>query len=220
MGASYSEQTDPLCLDDDTAAALLRGAPWRRVAIIGDSTAEGVGEPTPGYRTLPWTERLLSALRTAVGPVDYLNTGRTGATTREVIDEQLAAVLAFRPDLVLAGCGGNDLLVRRPDYPATERNLDEILRAATGSGARVLTSTLDDDVRDPAMAAFRPRLEALNDIIRRVARRHGAIVLDLKGHPIRERTDLISADGIHYSMAGHALVAAEVIRTLSAAIPR
>ncbi|WP_431965555.1 SGNH/GDSL hydrolase family protein [Nocardia sp. bgisy134] len=225
MGATSSaneltEQTDPLCIADETAADLLRDAPWRRVAIVGDSTAEGVGEPYPGYRTIAWPDRLMAALHTAVGEVAYLNTGKMGATSRQVLDHQLEPVLTFEPDLALIGCGGNDLWVARPDYAATEDNLDRLFSAITGTGARTLTSTLDDDIKDPQLQPFRVRLQTFNDIIRRIADRYDAILLDLDGHPIRQRTNLVSSDNIHYTMAGHAVVATEIIKTLATAIPR
>ncbi|MFI0486090.1 hypothetical protein [Actinomadura sp. 9N215] len=49
---TLSEWTDPAVLPAADAAALLSGASWTRMVTIGDSVAEGVREPVPGYRDL------------------------------------------------------------------------------------------------------------------------------------------------------------------------
>jgi len=41
--AATVEATDPYCLRDGEAAALLAGHPWRRFAVVGDSVAAGIG---------------------------------------------------------------------------------------------------------------------------------------------------------------------------------
>src|SRR5215211_3749346 len=78
------EIADPHCLSDSDAADLLRGAPWRRFAVMGDSFAEGVGGPCPGYADVPWAERVAEALRANQPDLAYLNTGKMGLRTAEV----------------------------------------------------------------------------------------------------------------------------------------
>ncbi|MBB5917598.1 lysophospholipase L1-like esterase [Nocardia transvalensis] len=218
-GAVYTEDTDPDCIPDDVAAEMLRDAPWRRIALVGDSTAHGAGDPSPGYREMYWAPRVLQALRTAVGEVEFLNTGRINATTRQVIDEQLDAALAFEPDLLYVACGGNDLWTDTPDYEAAERNLDRIFAAGVERGARVATMTIADAVPQhvPELLPFRERLDLLNQAIRRAATRHDAILIDLWWHPVGHRSTVMSADNIHFNVSGHAVVAAEVVKALSAA---
>src|SRR5215470_4382308 len=46
--AESREAADPWCLADGEASRLLAGHPWRRFAVLGDSVAEGVFEPTEG----------------------------------------------------------------------------------------------------------------------------------------------------------------------------
>ena len=57
------EAADPYCLRPGEAATLLAGHPWRRFAVLGDSIAEGVGDPVPGYEHLGWADRVAAALR-------------------------------------------------------------------------------------------------------------------------------------------------------------
>ncbi|MEV0292121.1 SGNH/GDSL hydrolase family protein [Nocardia sp. NPDC050710] len=217
----YTEATDPDCLDDETAAEMLRGAPWRRVALIGDSTAHGAGDPSPGYREIYWAPRVLKVLRDAVGSVDFLNTGQINATSKQVLDTQLDRAIAFEPDLLYVACGGNDLWTHNPDYDAAEANLDAMFAAGKRTGARLATMTIADAVpaHVPELLPFRERLDELNKRIRAAADRHDAILVDLWWHPVGRRTNVMSADNIHFNISGHAVVAAEVIKALAAATP-
>lgn len=207
------EANDPYCLSDEAATELLAGAPWQRFATVGDSIAEGIGEPSPGYRTVPWADRIASILGG-----DYLNIGRMGSTTAEVVAEQLDRAIAFEPDLVAITCGANDIFAKDPDYAATEANLDRLFGAAAASGAQIFTMTVADVFRDTRLLPLRARLGTVNDIIRAVAARHGAVVAEFWQHPIRMRPDLMSSDNIHFRMSGHAVVAAEVVKVLAATL--
>ncbi|MQY25780.1 SGNH/GDSL hydrolase family protein [Nocardia aurantia] len=218
-GLGYTENTDPDCLADDVAVEMLRAAPWRRIALVGDSTAHGAGDASPGYRTVYWAPRVIAVLRAAVGDVEFLNVGRINATTRQVADEQLDAAVAFEPDLLYIACGGNDLWVDQPDYAAAEDNLERTFAGGAKIGARLATMTIADAVPPgvPELAPFRERLDLINQVIRRVAERHDAILVDLWWHPVGHRPNVLSADNIHFNISGHAVVAAEVIKALAAA---
>ncbi len=43
----------------------------------------------------------------------------------------------------------------------------------------------------------------------------GAIVADMWDHPVNSRADLLSADGVHFSCAGQAVLAAELVKALA-----
>ena len=92
-------------------ASTLSGAPWRRLAVVGDSIAEGVREPHVGYRDLSWIDRIAESLP----GLEVLNLGRRNLLAREVLASQLDAALAFRPDLAIVAAGGNDALRRSFD---------------------------------------------------------------------------------------------------------
>ncbi len=215
----YTEETDPYCIADDAAVEMLRGAPWHRIALIGDSTAFGAGDPSPGYREMYWAPRVVQVLERAVGEVEFLNVGRMNATTAQVIDEQLDAALEFGPDLLYVAAGGNDLWADEPDYAASERNLDRIFAAGRNDGARLATMTIADAVPEhiPALLPFRARIDELNKVIRRVADRYDAILTDLWWHPVGRRPTVMSVDNIHFNISGHAVVAGEIIKSLATA---
>ncbi|MFI8183669.1 SGNH/GDSL hydrolase family protein [Actinacidiphila glaucinigra] len=210
------EGADRHCLPADEAAELLRPAPWQRFAVMGDSFAEGVGGPCPGYADVPWPERVAGALRATRPGLEYLNTGETGLRTAQVRRTQLERVLAFRPDLVNVASGGNDLFVPEPDLDAVEADLDAVYRALREQKAHIFAFTVAD-IFDafPELVEFRARITALNERIRAVAGRYDATVVEMERHPVRNEPTLMSGDGIHFSMHGHAVLASEIIRNLA-----
>ncbi|MBF6385699.1 SGNH/GDSL hydrolase family protein [Nocardia farcinica] len=219
---SHTEADDPMLLDPGAAGALLRGAPWRRYAVLGDSIAQGIGDPTPGYRAVGWAERVADALRAVVPGLAYLNTGRMGATSAQVREDQLPRVLEFAPDLVHVICGGNDMFATEPDLDGLRDNLDAMFTALRATGAQLCTFTVADVWEVERMADMRPmreRMTAMNAVIRDVAADHDALLVDFWRHPLRLRPDLMSADLIHFGTGGHAVVATEMIRALGTLVP-
>jgi lysophospholipase L1-like esterase len=211
------EAHDAHCLADEAIDGLLDGAPWRRFALVGDSLAEGVGDPSPGYRTSPWGERLRDALRRQVPSLAYANLARRGLRTAEIRAAQLDGALAFQPDLAGVIGGGNDLLVTPFEPDAVAAELEAMIVALRATGAQVITWTLQDITRAwPALAEgpLLDRLTMLNDGVREVSARHGTILVDLEAAPASGEPDVYSRDLMHSSMRGHAIIAAATIRRL------
>ncbi|MBF6164794.1 SGNH/GDSL hydrolase family protein [Streptomyces gardneri] len=213
-----TEANDPLLLPLAEQRRLLADAPWQRYAVLGDSIAQGVGDPSPGYEPRGWADRVAAVLAEARPGLAYLNTGRIGATSDQVLAEQLPAVLEFRPDLVHLTCGGNDLFLAGGDLTQLRTNLDTLFGTLARTGAQVVTFTLADVWEVERMAPMRPmrdRMAALNDLVRELAARYDALLLELWDHPLRLREDLMSADLIHFSMSGHAVLASDMVRMLA-----
>ena len=215
---------DPDVLSDHDLAALLSGARWRRVAVLGDSIAEGVREPLDGYRDLSWIDRIAAPLRDAAPNLALLNLGRRNLLAAEVRTSQLAPALAFRPDLAIVSAGGNDALGRAFDPGAVERELVAIVGPLRRAGADVLLLELMDIVASglvpPEQAAVLDgRMRRLAELTRRVARRHGAILVEMRGHPASADPGVYARDRLHLNARGHAIVGSEAVRALSAAIP-
>ncbi|MEV0077501.1 SGNH/GDSL hydrolase family protein [Nocardia neocaledoniensis] len=219
----FTEADDPLLLAPDAAAALLRDAPWRRFAVLGDSIAAGTGDPSPGYAATGWADRVAATLSAVNPALAYLNTGRVGATTGQVRERQLPQILEFAPDLVHVSCGGNDLFEAGGDPGALRENLSAIFAALTEAGATVSTFTVADvwavDRMAP-MRAMRPRMATMNEVIRSVADEYDAVLTEFWEHPVRTRASLMSADLIHFTTSGHAVVATEVVRALAGRLHR
>ncbi|MEE2032434.1 SGNH/GDSL hydrolase family protein [Rhodococcus chondri] len=210
----WTEATDPMCLPPHAQTALLVDATWTRYAVMGDSIAEGTGDASPGYTTSPWADRVAAALRTVHPDLDYLNTGRMGATSGRVVETQLSTVLEFGPDLIHITCGSNDLWSPEADLRRTADNLELLFSAAYDSGATVTTLTLADAFVGEDMLRMRDGVIAVNELVRNLAAKYGAVLLDLWNHPLRLRPELLSADRIHFTMNGHAVLASEMVRAL------
>jgi lysophospholipase L1-like esterase len=195
---------------------MLRGAPWRRVAVLGDSIAEGVREPHDGYRDLSWIDRIAE-------PLGAVALGRRDLRAAEVRELQLPAALGFRPDLAIVAAGGNDALRRSFSAERVGRELDAIAAPLRRAGADLLMIELMDIVASGLVppeqeAAVDERMRGLAEATRRVAARHGAMLVEMRGHPSSADQDVYSSDRLHLNARGHAIVASEAIRVMSAAL--
>lgn len=219
--APVTEAEDPHCLSDEGADELLAGAPWRRFAVLGDSLVAGVGDPSPGYRSLSWPDRTANALcRQTPNGFAYVNFGQPRVRTRQVQSDQLGPALDLRPDLVALVCGGNDLLMRGFDPAVLETEVEGIVRPLAAQGAEIVLFTLMNATEAfPERAVLLPRLNALNDLMIQLAARYRGLLVDMWRHPAVGIRALYSADRTHPSMRGQAVLAAETIRGIAGFIP-
>ncbi|MEU9497813.1 SGNH/GDSL hydrolase family protein [Streptomyces sp. NPDC048196] len=215
---AFTEATDPFCLDQADAVALLTGAPWGRYAVIGDSLSAGTGDPTPGYRDQGWSDRVAGVLRSVRPELEYLNVSETGATTARTLENHAARMIEFAPDLLHVPCGANDIVRRRPDFAEIERTLRQMYDLAKDTGALLTTFTLGRAYVVPVFPDWPERIAAVNEIVRGLASEYGAVVVDMWDHPVNDRDNLLSEDRIHFSTSGQAVMAAEVIKKLAGSL--
>jgi lysophospholipase L1-like esterase len=214
---------EPEVLPFVSQVALLRGAPWRRVAVLGDSIAEGVREPREGFLDLSWIDRVAEPLRAVSPGLCLMNLGLRDLLAAEVRERQLVAALGFRPDLAIVAAGGNDALRRSFSPDDVTRELDGIVGPLRRAGADVLMIELMDIVASglvpPEYAhSLDERMRALAEVTRRVARRHGAMLVEMRDHPASADPDVYSSDRLHLNALGHAIVGTEAVRVLSDAL--
>lgn len=216
-----TEAVDPYCLRAGEAEALLRGHPWGRFAVVGDSIAEGVADTVPGYSPMPYADRVAAELTRMNPELKYLNLGERGLRAHEVRESQLAAALAFGPDLALVACGANDAL--RPGYEAradaVDAELARIIKALQEWGALVITVSIFVRPRYPSLPTWlRPsgteRMAMLGARTTAVAAAAGTVHVDLARHPIATAMDSTSADGLHGNARAQTVAATETIRAL------
>jgi lysophospholipase L1-like esterase len=214
--ALEDEVLGPHCLSAHEAGEHLRGAPWRRFAVMGDSMAAGIGGPSAGYADVSWPVRVFQALRYSRPEVAYLNTGAANLRTADILATQLERVLDFGPDLVTIVAGSNDAFSRSADLAVVQDSLDAACATFTDRGAHLLLFTVTNVFdRSEQLAPFGKRIADLNDRIRALAAKHGATLIEMWDHPIRHAPELMSADGIHFSMMGQAVLAAEIVKGLA-----
>jgi len=191
---------------------------FTRYVAIGDSSTEGLDDPDGrgGYRG--WANRLAERITESQVGLQYANLAVRGLSTRQIRERQLAPALEMRPDLVTLFSGTNDVVRRRFDAAGVAADVEEMHRALIGQGATLLTFTLPD--LTPVMPAARwiaPRVELLNQTLREVAARTGAILVDVARHPVASDPRLWSDDRLHANALGHARIAAALAEALGLA---
>jgi lysophospholipase L1-like esterase len=170
-----------------------------RYLALGDSLSQGVGatdEQTGSFPAL-----LADSWRTDGCPVELLNAGVSGFTAGQILAEQVPRIAAFEPTLITFQAGGNDIASGVP-IEEYRRNVQAVLDAATGSGARVIVLAQNEWFRSPAaddaggdLAAQR---SAYDDVMIAEARARGAEFVDLRPLYAQEAdADRWVEDGIH-----------------------
>lgn len=214
-----NEMDDPYLLGDGEGTQALSKAPWRRFLAVGDSGAEGVTEPVPGYATRPWFDRVADKLRLVQPGLTAVNLGKRNLLAAEVRACQLTPALEFGPDLAAVLSGGNDILRREFDVAATRAEVVPVIAALREAGATVITMGLFDITRSPYVAekyrkVMSERIAELSGMVRDAGREYGALHVDLPAHPAGH-DDIYASDGLHLNARGQAIVATEVVRRLA-----
>jgi len=191
-----------------------------RLAVVGDSTALGVGvgcaHQAPGALLGQWlAEETGRAVRVWV-------CGRFGATTPSLTGKVEQAV-RVRPDLVVVLSGANDSLLPVPLRVAA-RALGRHVRRLVGEGAAVVAAVGPDTGWGDAIPGFLGRLlslrcRRLGRLQARYALRAGARIVSFRDDDFRtQRSRLIADDGFHPSAAGYELHAGRLMHAMLASL--
>ncbi|MGH8878358.1 MAG: SGNH/GDSL hydrolase family protein [Stackebrandtia sp.] len=181
---------------------------------LGDSFTEGMNDHGGNGHFRGWADLAATQLAQSSPSLKYANLAIRGKMFDDVVDEQVPAALRLRPDLVSFVAGGNDALRTSFDPARIAGRFHEAIRVLTASGARVLMSTGFNPPRLPAPRLMRKRVVALNQIIRTLAKRHDAALVDLFADEAFNDTRLWSEDRLHMSALGHRRVALHVCEAL------
>ncbi|QKJ21207.1 glycosyltransferase [Microbacterium hominis] len=181
----------------------------RRYVALGDSLTEGLCDDSrmaPG-QFRGWADRLAHLLAHAQRDrFRYANLAVRSRRIADVVDVQVPAALALRPDLVSVLVGANDLVGGRVDPVALAGRLVPAIARLRAAGCDVLLVTPFLPRRRLALV-FARRFSAYNAELRRVAAATGARLLDLEAHPEVSDPALWAADRVHLRSRGHRLVA-------------
>jgi lysophospholipase L1-like esterase len=208
-----------------TALALIAGCSWTRstgrmlpadpnadvvYVALGDSTVEGIGASS---RASNYVSRLHARLSERYPRARVVNLGVGGATSRDVVGRQLERAVTLKPQLLTVSVGPNDI-TSRVSVKTYGENMEAILgRLTRDTDAVVVVNLLPDLAVTPR---FRGRDLApivgqlsrdFNDVLARVAKRHGVAMVDLYEASRREvprRPELLARDGYHPSDLGYA----------------
>ncbi|QRP43852.1 SGNH/GDSL hydrolase family protein [Amycolatopsis sp. FDAARGOS 1241] len=206
----FPEPADP-APQPTAAAPAAQPRRARRLAVLGDSTAVGLGDPRPNRGGWRGVGPLVAA---ALGVDDdgYLNPSFEGARMKNVLIEQLPAVLAHRADVALLVVGMNDTL--RPDFDAEQISADltELVRTLAAQGTLLVPVRFHDHSKvfrlpSSIKRALAARVAELNAAIDAVVAAEGVPCLNLHELPGAYELTSWSVDRLHPSELGHRMLA-------------
>lgn len=191
--------------------------PWRRYVALGDSFTEGVGDPDPaapnGLRG--WADRVAEVLGSQVEDFAYANLAVRGKLIRQIMDEQIDAALALKPDLITFCAGGNDVIRPGTDPDLITELFDDAVARLSSEGATLVVFTGIDVNFTPVFRPFRGKIAVYNENVRAVAERYDAIVADQWALKTIQDPRFFAEDRLHMNALGHHEVARMVLRTLN-----
>ena len=189
---------------------------FQRYVALGDSFTEGVGDADPnlpnGVRG--WADRVAAVLAIENPDLAYANLAIRGRKLMPILAEQIEPAIAARPDLVTIYAGANDVLRPRVDIDALVGAYDEQVGRLVDAGAQVVMFTAYDPGTHPIFGALRGRFATYNELVREVAERHGATLVDF--WRLREYRDdrMWDTDRMHMASPGHQRMAIAVLDAL------
>ena len=190
-------------------------AGYSRYVALGDSQTEGLWDGDDTVGLMGFADRLAVMIDERYPGLMYANLAVRGRQIRDVLDKQLPAALAMRPDLITVCVGMNDVTRPGPGFDRTLAELDDLHARLSQSAATVVTTTFPDIASIlPVGRLLASRVIEVNDAIRTAADRHGFCLVDLYGAPSMAESDTWSADRVHGSPKGHMLFAAAAAEAL------
>lgn len=192
-----------------------------RVAALGDSLTEGLGDPVPDGSWRGWAVLLAAGLAPLADAVDLRNLATSGARTQDVLLRQLPGARAHRPHLASVVVGVNDTLRASYDIEAVARNLDEAMGALSADGTVLLTACLPDPGRmlrlpGPLARPLGRRMRSVNEVVHALTARYGAVHVHLAESCWVDDPRMWSVDRLHPSERGHRALAREFHALLAA----
>jgi lysophospholipase L1-like esterase len=179
----------------------------RTLAVLGDSTAAGIGDPIGSGRFRGFGPLLALALGEP-DRVRLVNTGRSGARVACVRRDQVPVAVAARPQLAVLLVGLNDTLRADFDPGVLHDDLSAVVAALAAGGATVVCVRFHHHGRvfplpRPVARALDDRIDELNRVIDLVVREQAVHCLDLDALPACYRPSTWSIDRLHPSARGH-----------------
>jgi len=188
---------------------------------LGDSTGAGVGAREGGY-----VARLFKRIEERRPGSTLLNVCVSGATSEDLVRDQLEKGVAANPDLVTVGIGINDI-GHGLTLEQFSKNFEEILTTLQEkTHAQIVVTNLPDVSSAPRIpsvmkSTYQRQIEQYSQRLEEIAKRHGVTVFDvysitkdeLPSHP-----EYFSNDGFHPSDEGYELWASHMWPTVAGAI--
>ena len=186
---------------------------YTRFVAIGDSFTEGLDDPysdgtEPEGTFRGWADRFAEILAAGNPDLEYANLAVRGRKVHEIVEDQVPAALAMRPDLVSLAGGINDVLRPSVDIETVAQVMCDGVQTIRATGADVLLTCFGDPSRRSfLLGRVAARLGAYRHHLLQIAKDYDCYVMDFWGVPIFDDARFWAADRLHLSPAGHTLVA-------------
>jgi lysophospholipase L1-like esterase len=187
------------------------GKDEQRAAVVytalGDSTGVGVGAREGGG----YVARLFERIKREHGDARLTNLCVSGATTADVLREQIKPALSSRPNLVTLGIGINDI-GHGLSAEQFARNYEEIIkRLKAETSAAIVVTNIPDISFAPVVPLYarestRRNVQLFNEKVHAIAERYNLIVVDVYTETHRvipTHPEFFSEDGFHPSAEGY-----------------
>jgi len=204
VGCSRKEEPAPRASTPPPATAPPEAAdPRPAIVCFGDSITAGFGlEPGQGYPELLQKDLDSRGLKYRV-----VNMGISGDTTQDGVARMQLAV-AEKPAIMLLELGGNDGLRGIP-INVTQNNLEQMIQAFQGAGARVVLAgmSLPPNYGPQFIAQF-------EKVYRDLAAKYKLKLIPFLLEGVGGHNEFMQRDGLHPNAAGARKVEAIVVKTL------
>ena len=188
---------------------------------LGDSTGYGIGAREGGY-----VKRLFDRINERRPTSTLLNLCVSGATTDDLVREQLDRAVELNPDLVTVGIGINDI-GHGLTLEQFSKNYETILSTLKEkTHAQIVVTNIPDvssapRIPDSMRSTYQRQIDQFCKRLVEIAERHGVTIFDiytitkdeLPSHP-----EYFSNDGFHPSDAGYELWATQMWPTVAKVI--
>jgi acyl-CoA thioesterase I len=192
-----------------------------RYLALGDSTGAGVGARSGGY-----VARLFRKIIAHQPESRLTNRCVSGATTSDVINEQMDGISELDPNLVTIGIGINDI-GHGISLSAFEKNYDLILsRLRVSTRAVIVVTNIPEISTAPRIpeimrSQYQQVIVQYNQKLEEIAARHGVTVFDvysITSEELPKHPEYFSTDGFHPSDEGYELWAETMWPTIAGVI--
>lgn len=191
-----------------------------RFLAFGDSITEGKISAAPGILTVNFPQSYPNKLQRSLSEryidqtIRVIPEGLGGEQVDDEGEERFPPVLEkHRPDVVLLLHGANDLLAAAnagdpwDAIPQIVDGLESIIESAARRRVPVMVATFPPQDASASKGRGAPAIPDLNRAIRSLARREGAIVVDLYGGLDGTPEGSIGIDGLHPTAEGYTKIA-------------
>ncbi len=189
---------------------------FQRYVAVGDSFTEGVGDDdtTRPNGLRGWADMVAEQIARHNPDLLYANLAVRGRLMDRIIAEQVDVAVEMHPDLVTINAGSNDVLRPILDLDGMMQKYEVAIGKLAATGATVVVFAAYDTVASKLYQWFRGRAAVYNELLRGIAIRQKAVLVDSWQFSEYSDERMWSRDRLHLSALGHRNMAARVLETL------